>query len=475
MSDGAPEHPTPSHSGSDRVRSRSLWLETCGDDLTPRAALPGDVDCDVAIVGGGLTGLWTALHLRELDPTCRVVVIEAEVCGFGASGRNGGWCSALFPTSLDSLAVLAGRDAAIAQHRAMIETVTAVGADVERLGIDCDWALGGTLSVATNPAQVPRLRSAVDERHHWGFGDADDRWLSPTDMAARIRPVGGAGGSYTPHCAAVHPAKLVRGLARSVEHAGATIHESTRATSIAPGLVQTHHGTVRASVVLRCTEGYSAQLPSERRRILPIYSLMIATEPLPSDVWEQIGLAQRETFTDGRHLIIYGQRTADGRMAFGGRGAPYHFGSRITDEFDRNRRVAADLTTTLQHLFPELADAAITHQWGGPLGVPRDWAASVRFDRSSGLGEAGGYVGDGVSTTHLAGATLADLVLGRDTDRVRLPWVGHRSRDWEPEPLRWAGVNAARVLAAATDSRETRRRRPAPLLDGLLERVTGGH
>jgi len=462
-------------SNPERVRSRSMWLDTCGDDLTPRAPLPGDLDCDVAIVGGGLTGLWTALHVRELDPSCRVVVIESEVCGFGASGRNGGWCSALFPTSLDSLAILAGRDAAIAQHRAMIDTVTAVGADVLRLGIDCGWALGGTLSVATNPAHVPRLRDYVDERHRWGFGDDDDRWLGPAAMAERIRPVGGAGGSYTPHCAAVQPAKLVRGLARSVESAGATIYEATTATSIAPGVVRTPLGTVRAATVLRCTEGYTSQLPSEKRRILPLYSLMIATEPLPDDVWEQIGLAERETFTDGRHLLIYGQRTADGRMAFGGRGAPYHFGSRIADEFDRNARVARDLTSTLHHLFPELADAAITHHWGGPLGVPRDWTASVRFDRSTGMGEAGGYVGDGVSTTHLAGATLADLVLRRDTDRTRLAWVGHRSRDWEPEPLRWAGVNAARVLAAATDRRETRRRRPAPVLGAVLDRFTGGH
>ncbi len=457
-----------------RVRSRSLWLDTCGEDLTPRAALAGDVDCDVAVVGGGMTGLWTALHLRELDPSCRVVVIESEVCGFGASGRNGGWCSALFPTSLDSLAILAGREAAIAQHRAMIDTVAAVGADVVRLGIDCGWSLGGTLSVATSPSQVPRLRAYVEERVRWGFGD-DDRWLSPADMAERIRPVGGAGGGFTPHCAAVQPAKLVRGLARAVEAAGATIVESTRAASIAPGQVRTANGVVRASSVLRCTEGYTAQVPGQRRRILPLYSLMIATEPLPDDVWEQIGLAERETFTDGRHLLIYGQRTADGRMAFGGRGAPYHFGSKIADGFDRNDRVADDLTNTLRHLFPELADATITHHWGGPLGVPRDWSASVCFDRATGVGEAGGYVGDGVSTTHLAGATLADLVLGRNTDRTRLPWVGHRSRDWEPEPLRWVGVNAARALAAATDRREARTGRPAPLLGALLDRATGGH
>jgi glycine/D-amino acid oxidase-like deaminating enzyme len=457
------------------VRSRSLWLETCDDDLTPRPALPGDVQADVAIVGGGMTGLWTALSLREHAPDCRVVVLESEVCGFGASGRNGGWCSALFPTSLDHLAVQAGRDAAVAQHRAMIDTVGVVGAQLERLGIECDWAHGGTVTVATNPAHVPRLKGYVDERHRWGFGDEDDRWLSPVEMAERVRPTGGIGGGYTPHCAAVHPGRLVRGLARAAERTGATVHEGTRVTAIQPGRVATTHGTVTADTVLRCTEGYTALLPGDRRRMLPIYSLMIATEPLPDDVWDRIGLRERETFSDGRHLLIYGQRTADGRFAFGGRGAPYHFGSSIKDAYDRDRRVADELATVLRQLFPPLADAAITHHWGGPLGVPRDWAAAVRLDRTTGLGEAGGYVGDGVSTTNLAGRTLADLVLGRDTDLVRLPWVGHRSRDWEPEPLRWAGVNAGRWLAGATDRRETRRRRPARLLEGLLGRLTGGH
>ena len=209
--------------------------------------------------------------------------------------------------------------------------------------------------------------------------------------------------------------------------------------------------------------------------MLPLYSLMVATEPLPAEVWERIGLAERETFSDGRHLLIYGQRTADDRFAFGGRGAPYHFGSAITDAYDRDRRVAEELAAVLRQLFPALTDAAIDHHWGGPLGVPRDWAASVTFDRSRGIGTAGGYVGDGVSTTNLAGRTLADLVLGHDTERVRLPWVGHRSRDWEPEPLRWIGVNTGRVLAATLDRRETRRRRPSPLLEGLFDRVTGGH
>jgi glycine/D-amino acid oxidase-like deaminating enzyme len=459
----------------DRVRGRSLWLETCDDDLAPRPGLGGDVDVDVAIVGGGLTGLWTAHALRTLAPDARVVVLEAEVCGFGASGRNGGWCSALFPASLEQLARIGGRDAAVAQLRAMIATVDEVERATRELGIDCHWARGGTVTAATNPAHVPRLRDHVTEQHRWGFGDEDDRWLSPAETAQRVRPHGNAGAHYTPHCAAVQPARLVRGLAAAVERMGVHVREGTRATSIEPGVVRTDHGTVRADTVLRCTEGYTPQLRGHRRDVIPVYSMMIATEPLPAEAWDEIGLHERETFSDGRHLLIYGQRTADDRFAFGGRGAPYHFGSAIEDAFDRDRRVAAELTRVLRELFPATADAAITHHWGGPLAVPRDWTASVHLDRATGVGAAGGYVGDGVSTTNLAGRTLADLVLGRETDLTRLPWVGHRSGTWEREPLRWIGVNAARSLAAATDRREARRHRPAPMLEGLLERFTGGH
>ncbi|MGA9746586.1 MAG: FAD-dependent oxidoreductase, partial [Nocardioides sp.] len=186
-----------------------------------------------------------------------------------------------------------------------------------------------------------------------------------------------------------------------------------------------------------------------------------------------IGLARRETFTDHRHLIIYGQRTADDRLVFGGRGAPYHLGSRVSPGFDRDDRVFAALRATLVELFPVLHDVVITHAWGGPLGVARDWCASVGLDPVTRVGWAGGYVGDGVSTTNLAGRTLRDLVLGRDTDLTRLPWVGHRSPRWEPEPLRWLGINAGLRAMTFADAEERLTGRPSlvaraitPLLGG---------
>lgn len=446
----------------------SLWHQTSGD-LTPRPALAGDLDVDVAIVGAGFTGLWTAHYLARADPTLRVAVLEAEVAGYGASGRNGGWCSALFPASLDSLAAIArrrdpssdGRAAALAQHAAMRETVDEVVRACATEGIDADLAKGGTVVVARSRAQLLRARQEVEHARSWGRGEDDLRLLGADEARELLAASDVRGATYTPDCAAVHPGRLVRGLASAVERRGVQIFERTRVRVISPGRADTAHGRVRADVVVRATEGYTPRLQGQRRAVAPVYSLVIATEPLAPEVWAEIGLARRETFSDHRHLIIYGQRTADDRLVFGGRGAPYHFGSRIRPEYDRDERVFARLYATLVELFPVLRGTRVTHAWGGALGIPRDWTASVGLDRSTGLAWAGGYVGDGVSTTNLAGRTLRDLVLGRDTDLVRLPWVGHRSRAWEPEPLRWLGINAGLRAAALSDAEESLTRCPS--------------
>ena len=400
----------------------SLWFEQVGP-VEVRPALDGDRTVDVAIVGAGLTGLWTAYYLHELDPALRIAVFEAEVAGFGASGRNGGWCSALYPVGVDTLAKEAGREAARAQYLAMRDTVAEVLRVAAAEQIDADIAPGGTVMLARSQPQLQRAREEVAEAHEYGL-DLD---LLDADQAReRLNATDVLGGTYTPHCAAVQPAKLVRGLADVVERRGVALYEGTRVGHIEPGTLKAGRRTVHADAIVRATEGYTPQLPGYRRALAPVYSLIIATEPLPDAVWDEIGLRGRETFTDYRHLIIYGQRSADGRMVFGGRGAPYHFGSRIHSDYDRVPRVFGALHDTLSQLFPALRDVRITHRWGGPLGIARDWHASVGFDTTTGLGWAGGYVGDGVSTTNLAGRTLADLITRRGTDLTALPWVGHR-------------------------------------------------
>jgi glycine/D-amino acid oxidase-like deaminating enzyme len=446
----------------------SFWMSVL-PEAAPRAPLAGDAEADVCIVGAGYTGLWTAYYLARADPALRVTVLEAQTAGFGASGRNGGWCSALFPRSVAALERSYGRDRALALNAALEASVEEVGRVAAEEGIDCDYAKGGTVVLARSPMQLERARHEAEEAAGYGI---DLRLLSAAEASERVGATSVLGGTYTPHCAAIQPAKLVRGLAAAVERRGVRIFEHTPVTRLAAGRAQTPHGTVRAPIVVRATEGFTPRLPGLRRAIAPVYSLMVATEPLPASFWAGAGLAHRETFSDHRHLIIYGQRTADDRLAFGGRGAPYHYGSAVDPSFDREPRVFAELRRVLGELFPSLGEVPVAHAWGGPLGVARDWMASVGLDPATGLAWAGGYVGDGVGTSNLAGRTLADLIRGEDTGLTRLPWVGHRSPRWEPEPLRWLGVNAALRVMTAADAAETRTGRPSRRA-GLVARMIG--
>jgi glycine/D-amino acid oxidase-like deaminating enzyme len=450
----------------------SLWWDTLETPVAARAPLGGDSEADIAIVGAGYTGLWTAHYLSSLDPGLRIVVLESAVAGFGASGRNGGWCSAFFATSYTRIAKEHGLPAARAMHRAMCAAVDEVGAASAALGIDCHFAKGGTVSAARCDAHLLRAREELSAARDLGFGEDDLRMLGTDEARRELNVTGVLGALVNSHCAALHPARLVRGLADSLEQRSVKVYESTTVKSISPHRVATEAGTVRADVVVRATEGFTAKLKGLRRSVVPVYSLMVATEPLDREFWASAGLERRQTFSDMRHLVIYGQRTADDRIAFGGRGAPYHFGSAIEPGFDRDANVHRAIRSTLVDLFPALEHSEITHAWGGPLGITRDWHPSVGLDPMSRIAWAGGYAGDGVSTANLAGRTLADLILGRDTDLVHLPWVGHSSPKWEPEPLRWLGVNAALRLASAADSAEEKTGRPSRA-GALLERLTG--
>ena len=453
-------------------RDLSFWHDSFPGAMVRRTPLPGDLDVDVCIVGAGFTGLWTAYYLAAADPSLRIAVLERETAGFGASGRNGGWCSALFPASLAAIARRSSREDAVGLQRALNATVDEVGRVAAAEGIDCHFSKGGTIGLARTAVQVERARALVADARGWGLGEEDVRWLPAAEASEALGATDVLGATYTAHCAAIHPARLVRGLADAVARRGVQIFEGTPVTGLVAGRAETPYGVVRARFVVRATEGYTARLPGLRRAVAPVYSLMLATEPLPRSFWDAVGLRRRETFTDHRHLIIYGQRTADDRLAFGGRGAPYHFGSAVRPEFDREPGVHAALRQVLVELFPGARDAAVTHTWGGPLGVPRDWFASVGLDPVSGLGWAGGYVGDGVGASNLAGRTLADLVTGRDSELVRLPWVGHRSRSWEPEPLRWLGVNLGLRVMTSADDEERRTGRPSRRA-ALLGRLIG--
>ena len=440
----------------------SLWRDTAHLPALEPVPLPGSGSTDVVIVGGGYTGLWTAYYLIKADPTLRIMVLERNLVGFGASGRNGGWASAIFPSSLRKMASLSDRDGAIRMQRAMNETVVEVGRIAELEGIDCGFHQGGYVSVARNQAQWLRTQAEVQGWRDWGFGEEQLRLLTADQAADLVNITRTMGGTFNPNCAVVQPLNLVRGLAQVVRSYGVTIHETTTVTAIEPHLVRTDRGDVRADVIVRGTEGFTPSIAGAQRDIVPMYSLMVGTAPLTEDQWTAIGLRDRETFSDKRHLRIYGQRTQDGRIAFGGRGAPYHYASTVRPEFDLDARVHQMLRDIIADMFPMLSDLEFTHEWGGNLGIPRDWVPSVKYDRATGIAIAGGYVGDGVATSNIAGRTLRDAILDvRDSELLRLPWANRLSRKWEPEPARWLGVNAVTQLMMNADRQEAKTGKPS--------------
>ena len=435
---------------SARQGARSLWSDT-GSPLLARPPLDGDTTVDVAIVGAGYSGLWTALTLRRLDPSLTVLVVEAEHVGFGASGRNGGWCSGQFPVGVAEMAERFGPTAALAMASALAGAVRDVGAQCETEGIDAEFVAAGTVTAARTPHQMRQAEVEVELAHASGLGDGDIRLLSADEASSLVGASRTLGGVFSPHCAALHPQRLVHGLALAAERHGARIVEHTRVERIEPFVVTTARGTIRAGVVVRATEGWTPELPGLRRRVVPVYSLMIATRALDDAEWERVRWPSRVTFSDGRTMVVYGQRTADGRIAFGGRGAPYRSGSQVQPSMESNASVHRSLEEALVDLFPSLRGVEITHRWGGPLGIHRDWMPSVGLDRSTGLAWLGGYVGDGVAAANLAGRTVAELIVGNETERTTLAWVNHRSRAWEPEPLRTFGVRGGQWLAASID------------------------
>ncbi len=431
-----------------------------------RAPLDGDREADVCIVGAGYTGLWTAYYLKRADPSLEVVVLEREHAGFGASGRNGGWLSGLLAGSRERWAAEAGRDAVVAAQRAMFATVDEVARVCEAEGIQCDYVKAGSLDVARSAPALARLRSRVEYHRSWGFGDEDWRLLGTNSNGEGVAGV--LGGVFTPHCARVHPVKLVRGLAAAVERLGVTIYEGTEVTAIREGVAIATLGRITARWTVLATEGFTHGL--EPRRLIPMNSSMIVTAPLGDAVWEEIGWDSPYTLRDAAHIFVYLQRTADDRIAIGGRGIPYRYGSRTDRNGEVSARTVAALRERLTQLFPSLGDTRIDHAWAGVLGVSRDWCPAATLD--DGFATAGGYVGDGVATANLAGRTLTDLILDRDTELTHLPWTRHRPKRWEPEPLRWLGVRSVYALYRTADRMEERTQRPSRLA-ALATRIAG--
>jgi glycine/D-amino acid oxidase-like deaminating enzyme len=457
-----------------RTGELGFWWRSLGGPPPARAPLPGPTEADVAIVGAGYTGLWTAFYLKRADPSLRIVVLEREVAGFGASGRNGGWVSGFFSGPPRVYERRGGRAAFLALQRLMFTTVDEVGRVLAEHGIDADFVKAGHVSVALNEAQTLRLADSLIAARGLGLEDSDLRELSHEELAERVCVAGALSASFSPHVARVHPAKLVMGLATAVERLGVSIYEGTPVTAIRPHAAITPLGGVSARWVVRATEGYTAGLPGLRRALVPMNSSMIITEPLAAASWEEIGWRGREVMSDAAHVYVYLQRTEDGRIAIGGRGVPYRFASRTDGTGDTAQTTIESLRAKLVAMFPATSAVAVDHAWSGVLGVPRDWCISVDADPSTGLAWAGGYVGEGVATANLAGRTLRDLILGEPSELTALPWVGHHPRRWEPEPLRWSAIHGVYSLYRTADrieQRTGRRSRLGRLVDALSGRA----
>lgn len=445
-------------------RELSFWHDSLAGALQPRPALGAETRSDIAIVGAGYTGLWAAWYLKRLEPSLRIAMVEADIAGYGAAGRNGGWCSAWLSGIERWLDDPARRAGAIRLQKLMFQTVHDIGETTGREGIDCHYERAGALQIAVNPAQFERLEAELRYIRELGFGESDYRWLDRGDIRRTLAVDGALAALHLPHCAAIHPARLARGLAARLEREGVTIYEESPVLECGAGSVRTTGGAITADTVLVATEGYGAALSGRRRGLIPVHSMMVVTEPLPDETFERIGFQRRYCFGNLDRVVTYGQRTADNRIAFGCRGR-YFYGSAVRHGFNPADPGFELVRSTLLRFFPELRGVRFTHAWGGALGVSRSLRPAVCFDAERRFGWAGGYFGNGVAAAHLAGRTLADLALGRDSELLQTPWVNppEALRSWEPEPLRWLGFRATRALMERADRAEYAGRSAAKL------------
>ena len=454
----------------------SFWMETAGESLTPRASLAHSEEVDIAILGAGYSGLWTAYYLKRANPDLRIAIVEKEIVGFGASGRNGGWCSSRFPVTPATLRERLGKEIARNLLQVMFDAVDEVGRVCSREGIAADYRKGGILTVARGAHQEPSLGASHEAYRRLGL-ETHTQLLNAAQCRDRVNITNVCGGLYTPESASIHPAKLVRGLARTLEKQGVAIYEQTEVIGVVGGAeprLVTRSGELRARQgVLLAGEAYLTRLRKFHRALLPMYSLISVTQPLTPAQWAEIGWQNYESLASYRLTVDYLTRTADGRILFGSRGAPYRFGSLITDDQDRHAPTHSRIHQLVGEWFPALKGIQFTHNWGGPVGMPRDWMPAVRIDPVTRIGCIGGYTGQGVATSNLAGRVMAALITDPGSPLARLPMAQRRSPNWEMEPLRWLVVRyMQRAFHRMDEAMEAGKPRP---LDAKIVEAMGKH
>lgn len=426
------------------------WQQVLSANSAPTQQLNSSHTFDAAIIGGGFSGLWTAYYLKKRAPDLSVAVFEAQHCGFGASGRNGGWLMGNLAGEdrwMPSLAI-PEQDSARGLITGIVDEVKAV---CQTENIDCDLAHGGTLYVAARyPEQERTQRDMLQGLRGCGYGEDDYRWLSASEMRQQIHVAPCYGGVFTPHTAAIHPGKLVKSLLNTLQQLGVEIYDFSPVERISDRKIVVRGHTITADIIVNATEAYDPFQPSHRPYRLPLQSQIASTAPLSESQWQQIGIHRRQTFAEASKLTSYAQRTADNRLVFGTRG-DYRFGGKPSPEFPLGPQGQHDIRSLVSSLFPSLKDIEFSHSWTGSLALTKDNTPYSIFDPHSGQGWIGGYGGEGVGATNLMARTLVDQIFHDDTERTQAPWahlgtpMQHLNR-WEPEPLRWIGYKSIRWL-----------------------------
>ena len=439
--------------------NRSLWRNQ--GSITARDCVKAANSFDVAIIGGGFSGLWSAYHLKQLQPSLKIAIFEQKYVGYGASGRNGGWASAEYPTSNSRLLKEHGVQTYKNLRKSLIESIDEIGQIAKSNAWQIEYAKGGALVFATNKAQLTRISSEIDDEHKFLTKDQASELLNVADIK---------GGIYTPHCAALNPFNLTQSLAKYLESIGVKIFEESKVEEISDKALLVNGHRIGCQISIRATEAFTARKWIANQQI-PIYSLMIATERLPSEILTQIRNSQRATFQEACNLITYAQITGDNRLAIGGRGSRYKLFSHLSERSETDVRMHSALEKRAVKWFPQLQSVNFEYLWGGPIALTRRWQSYLNYNPITGQAAIGGYVGDGVTLSYLVAKTLAQIIDGQKIPD--LPFVNQRIGRWEPEPIRYLAVNAGFKATVVADFEERITGRPsliAAVVDPLINR-----
>ena len=437
----------------------SLWQGK--QNITYRKSISKNDSFDVAIIGAGFSGLWSAFHLKQFQPNLKIAILEKEYVGFGASGRNGGWASAEYPTSSNRLIKENGLESYKNLRTAITKSIDEIGEIAKSNNWQIDYAKGGALVFARGNAQLSRISKEIDEEH---------QLLNKSQTTDLLNIPSALGSVFTPHCAALNPFKLVRALADHLEKLGVMIYEQSSVSEIRDKQVEVNGFNVNCTFSIRATEAFTPRKWMGNRQI-PIYSLMVATEPLSNEVVKEIRNTQRATFQEACHLITYAQITSDNRLALGGRGVRYKLFSRLSERSEIDNRMHSALERRARSWFPQITNAKFEYRWGGAVALTRRWQAYLNFDQATGRAEIGGYVGDGVTLSYLVAKTLAEKMSNIKT--ANLPFIDQGIGRWEPEPIRYLAVNAGFKATVLADYEEKITNRPsllASIIDPLINR-----